>query len=150
MITSFLKKLIGSKSKKKEDHGSRLALSLRDKGGKLYQTAHEKYELIVAEFFSIKEKCADLRTTNYDLGLKHLTNGKIPEAIFRFRFIKKFWPTYYDAYFQLAYCLALKGKNDEAKKVLTELLQLEPNYNPKAQALLDNINIKLEQQLDDE
>lgn len=149
MITRFLKKLIG-KSEKKEDYGSKLALSLRDKGGKFYKLVHEKYELAVEEFFLIKEKCADLRTTNYNLGLKHLTNGKIPEAIFRFRFIKKFWPTYSDAYFQLAYCLALKNKNNEAKKVLLELLHLEPNYNPKAQALLDSINIKLQQPSNDE
>lgn len=98
------------------------------------------------ELRSMKEKYNNLIGTNYDLGLKHLENGKIPEAIFRFRFIKRIWPKSYDAYYYLAYCLALTDNRlFEAKKTLEELLSKEPNYDKKALELLNNINNRLEQ-----
>ena len=76
-------------------------------------------------------------------GSKHLANGKLSEAIFRFRFTKKMWPDFFDAYYSLAYCLVLNKKLIEAKKHLEELLAKKPDYNPKAKALLDMINKKL-------
>jgi len=81
------------------------------------------------EFFSIREKCKNLRQTNYNLGLKHLEKGNLSDAIFRFRFIKKFWPDYYEAYYQLAYCFILNKKPRKAKFVLQELLIRQPNYD---------------------
>jgi tetratricopeptide (TPR) repeat protein len=105
---------------------------------------NEKLELVLSEFSVIREKTKNLRTTNYLLGLKHLENGKISEAIFRFRFTVKMWPDYEDARFFLAYCLTLNNKKIEAKKILEELLQQNPSYDHKAQDLLNDINSKLE------
>ncbi len=88
----------------------------------------------------MKEKTKDLRSSNYELGLKHLENERLSEAIVRFRIIKKFWPDFYEAYYQLAYCLVLKGKPYEARKSLIELLEKQPNFNPIANELLNYID----------
>ena len=91
------------------------------------------------EFGDIRAKMSNLLETNYNLGLKHLEKGNISDAVFRFRFIKKFWPECFDAYYQLAYALALNKKPYEAKKVLTELLIKKPDYDIKARELFDKI-----------
>ena len=78
--------------------------------------------------------------TNYSLGLKHLDKGNVSDAIFRFRFVKRFWPECFDAHYQLAYALTLNKRPFEARKILTELLKKKPDYNIKAQELLDKIN----------
>lgn len=92
------------------------------------------------EIFEMKEKLGNLLETNYKLGLTHLENGNLSDAVFRFRFIIKFWPHHLDSYYQLAYCLVLKNKFLQAKKVLEELLVKDPNYDQKAQDLLNRIN----------
>jgi len=117
----------------------------------LVEKIHQKVEGIIGfinlktketidEFGDVKAKVSNLLETNYNLGLKHLDKGNISDAVFRFRFVKKFWPEYLDAHYQLAYSLALNKKPYEAKKILTELLLKNPNYDPKARALLDKIN----------
>lgn len=144
MFFSSVKKFLGTKKesdpKKPEALSTSLAQSLREKSGKLSQFFSDKLAFAQDEFFSIKEKCQDLRQTNFDLGMKHLDDGALPEAIFRFRLIKKFWPDYFDAYYQLAYCLALRENVTEAQKVLTELLNKDPNYDPIAKELLAHLN----------
>ena len=63
------------------------------------------------EFENVKSKFNNLLETNYNQGLWHIEKNNINEAIFRFRFIKKFWPKHYDSWYQLAYCLHKKNKN---------------------------------------
>ncbi len=92
------------------------------------------------EIISIKEKTKDLHQTNFDLGIRHLENGNLSEAVFRFRFIKKFWPDDYNAYYQLAYCLILQEKPKKARRVLEELLEKNPEFDPEAQELLERLN----------
>lgn len=92
------------------------------------------------EFGDVRAKMSNLLETNYNLGLKHLEKGNISDAIFRFRFVKKFWPKCFDAYYQLAYALTINKRPFEARKILTELLKKKPDYNIKAQELLDKIN----------
>jgi len=142
MIGNILKKLVGKSDKKpkKESKSEKLAENLRKKSEELTQFLGDKIESVREEFFSIREKTKNLRQTNYDLGIKHLENGHIDEAIIRFKIIRKFWPDVVDAQYQLAYCLALKEKFTEAKKVLDELLRKNPDYDQKAHDLLDRIN----------
>ena len=144
MFFSSVKKVLGiskeSNPKKSEDLSSDLAKDLREKSGKFSQLINEGIYFIQDEYFSIREKCQNLRQTNFDLGIRHLENGALSEAIFRFRLIKKFWPDYFDAYYQLAYCLALDEKIAAAKKVLVELLAKDPEYDPIAQELLTHLN----------
>jgi tetratricopeptide (TPR) repeat protein len=98
------------------------------------------------EILLIREKSKNLRETNFKLGLMHLEKGNLPEAIFRFRFIKKFWPDLYDAYYQLAYCLVIKKRYAEAKQILEELFMKNPNYDQKARDLLAQVDSFILQQ----
>jgi tetratricopeptide (TPR) repeat protein len=136
---------IFKKSSKKidEDKNSvaeKLASKLKASSEKLSEFLGKKFALAEEEFFAIKEKCENLQETNYKLGLKHLEKGNLSEAIFRFRIIKKIWPNSFDAYYYLAYSLALKGKLEPAKIILTELLTKNPDFDTKAQDLLNHIN----------
>lgn len=143
MAGNFFKKIF-LKSDDGENAGSKLGANLREKSAKLTQFLGDKFYSVGEEFSTIKKKCENLRETNYNLGLKHLENGHLSDAIFRFRFIKKFWPDLYDAYYQLAYCLVLNDEPRKAKEVLQELLVKKPDYDPKAQALLVHINSAIE------
>jgi len=143
MFKTVKKILLGNNSK--EANSSEVAkISL---GDKIQQKAQgfikfiqDRIEESKSEFGDIKSKMSNLLETNYQLGLRHLAKGNISDAIFRFRFIKKFWPNCFDAYYQLAYCLVLNKRVFEAKKILKELLEKDPNYDPKAKALLENLN----------
>ena len=106
----------------------------------LSNTLCERADIVRKEILTVRERSKNLRKSNYELGLKHLENGDLSDAIFRFRFIKKFWPDLYDAYYQLAYCLVLKKKPAEAKMILEELLLKKPDYEEKARELLGHIN----------
>ncbi len=138
MIKNLFKKIFGE-SEEKESGGTKLAIALKEKSEKFSNFLSEQMEVAKKEFFTIKEKCKDLRQTNYNLGIFHLEKGNLSEAIFRFRLTKKFWPDHFDTYYQLAYCLTLKKKNEEAKKVLQELLEKKPDYDKKARELLEHL-----------
>jgi tetratricopeptide (TPR) repeat protein len=141
----FVKKAIFKPKEKKEPLSEKIAEDLHKRSGELVDFIKNKVENAKEEFENIKLKYNNLEETNYKLGLKHLENGKLSEAIFRFRFIKKMWPTSYDAYYYLAYCLALTDKKlPEAREVLAELFAREPDYDEKATELLENINHRLE------
>jgi tetratricopeptide (TPR) repeat protein len=99
-----------------------------------------KYNEAVNEAKTIKGKLGNLSEVNYKLGLKHLENGNLSDAIFRFRFINKMWPENQDAYYYLAYCLYLKKQNYKSRLKLEELLKINPNYDSKAKELLEKIN----------
>lgn len=96
---------------------------------------HKSFAYFIVEYRIIKEKLKDLSRTNYDLGMKHLEEGNIKEAIFRFKITKKFWKDNYDAYYQLIYCLILDNKFEAAQKVIDELLQRNPGSKTKIDQL---------------
>lgn len=144
MIGKIFKKLLGL-SEKKNDGESSLADALRDKSKKFVGFIGQKVQNFNEEFFSFKNRIQNLRETNYKLGMKHLENGNITDAIFRFRFINKFWPDLIDAQYQLAYCLTLDNKPHEAKVILKQLLAHHPDYDRKAADLLEHIEEGLQQ-----
>jgi tetratricopeptide (TPR) repeat protein len=149
MFGKFLKKIIG-KSDKKETADSKKPSALKEKSEKISNFIAEKFDQISEEFAVIKDKTKNLQETNYNLGMKHLQNDNLSEAIFRFRFTIKLWPNCFDAYYQLAYCLVLNDKLFDAKIILVELLAKKPDYDSKAKELLDLINQGLEQLNSDE
>lgn len=102
------------------------------------------FSFVVVEYRIIKEKMQDLSKTNYDLGVKHLENGNLKEAIFRFKITKRFWPHNYDAYYELIYCLILENEFDEAQKVIDDLLKKCPSYKEK----IDQLFLPPEQELE--
>jgi hypothetical protein len=58
--------------------------------------------------------------------------------------INKFWPEYRDAKYYLAYCQAIRGKNEDAKKIIREFLENNSNHK-QARDLLDALeNDKME------
>lgn len=138
MIKKIFKKLLG-KSDKKETVSDSIAKGIQEKSAKFAGFMERKFQQVYEEFFTIKNRLQNLRETNYKLGLKHLENGNLKDAIFRFRFINKFWPDLLDAYYQLAYCLVLDNKPVEAKSVLQKLLNENPDFDPKAFDLLQHI-----------
>lgn len=117
-----------------------LAEKITQKANNLFLFVKNKAQETKSEFGDIKSKMSNLLETNYNLGLRHLEKGNISDAVFRFRFIKKFWPDCFDAYYYLAYSLALNKRPFEAKKILNELLIKKPDYDSKATDLLNKIN----------
>jgi TolA-binding protein len=77
---------------------------------------------------SLKDKIAHLSETNYQLGLSHLKNGNIKEALARFKIIIFFWPKHHKANYQYAYCLTLENKIENARIILTKLTAEYPDY----------------------
>ncbi len=144
MIGSLVKKFLLKKSNNEQEESNKknLAIALREKSQEFSNGIGEKINLVKTEFSSMKEKYDNLLETNYNLGLRHIENGNLTEAIFRFRFIKKFWPTHYDSYYQLSYCLVLNRKSGEAKKILEELILKDPHHQ-QGKELLDLINSDL-------
>lgn len=136
-----IKKIFGRKPKEKEPKEPKISIGqkIQNKASGALDFFKRKTEEIQNEFGNIRSKMSNLLETNYNLGLKHLEKGNISDAIFRFRFIKKFWPECYDAHYQLAYALVLNKRPYEAKKILLTLLAKKPNYDIKAQELLDQI-----------
>ncbi|MBP7710520.1 MAG: tetratricopeptide repeat protein [Rickettsiales bacterium] len=139
-ITKLLGKAEPKEIEKKKSLISGFAVGLHEKSEQFSKFLGSSLNEASKEYFTIKEKCKDLHYTNFDLASRHLEKGNLSEAIFRFRFVKKFWPNDFDAYYQLAYCLVLKNKPEKAKEVLEELLKLNPNYNPIAKELLEHLN----------
>ena len=101
------------------------------------------FDRLLTEYHSIKEKSQDLSATNYVLGMQHLEDGNLKEAIFRFKITRKFWPKNYDAYYQLIICLILNRDFEEAQKVIDELLEKSPNYKEKIDQILGNSQASL-------
>ncbi len=139
-MLGFIFKKFRKKTDQPKNAAAKLASKLQDNSEKLAKLLGEKFQLAQDEFLVIKNKCNNLQETNFKLGLKHLEKGNLPEAIFRFRLMKKMWPQFFDAYYYLAYSLVLKEKPQEAKKTLLELLEKNPNYDPKAKELLQHLN----------
>ena len=118
MLGGFLKKIFFGKYDKQKNTGEKFGSTLQKKSQEIYEVANKKYNQGIEEFFSIKKKLKNLLETNYALGMKHLEKGNLSDAIFRFRFIKRFWPHHYQTYYQLAYCLFLDNNPQEAEEVL--------------------------------
>lgn len=141
MIGKIFKKILGRSRDKenKKSEESKISTSLHDKASKVQKFLEERFEFAHEEFYVIKKKLEDLRETNYNQGLKYLERGDVRDAIFRFRIVKKFWPDLLDAHYYLAYALMLNKKPLKAKVILQELLQHHPDYDHKAQELLNKI-----------
>ncbi len=145
MIGSFAKKFLFKKSAKKPEpeQKTNLSVNLREKSQEISNALLNRLDLVKSELLTMKDKCGNLLETNYNLGLRHIEKGNLSDAIFRFRFIRKFWPHHHDSLYQLAYCLILKQKPLEAKKILEELMEKDPNHE-LGRELLDIINANVD------
>jgi len=108
--------------------------------GKIEESIHfinNKAKEIVSESKVIMEKLHDLQSTNYQLGLVQLEKGNLKEAIFRFKIVRKFWPTNYDAHLKLIYCYYADNHENHANRAIERLLELDPN----SKAQIDQVKI---------
>jgi tetratricopeptide (TPR) repeat protein len=109
--------------------------ALENKIDKLSNFIDHLFAYVTLEYQVIKDKLKDLSKTNYDLGIKHLEQGNLKEAIFRFKITKKFWPQNYEAYYELIYCLVMENELEEAQKVIDDLLKKSPDYKERIDQL---------------
>lgn len=123
----------------KQDNTGALAEFVKQKSQSIFDFIISRFSVVEKEINLIRGKSKNLLQTNYDLGLKHLEKGNLSDAIFRFKFIKKFWPHHLDAHYQLAYCYFLKKNFQQTQIILKELVSLDPSYQKKADELLDKI-----------
>ena len=79
ILNFFKKKESGNSSQEAAEKAGSL---ISKKIDNLSNFFNDKLTLVLNEYDVIKDKVQNLRTTNYLLGLKHLENGKISEAIF--------------------------------------------------------------------
>ena len=142
MFKFLINKALGKKSEKElksEKIAEKIPENLKGFSGFL----SEKTDLALKEFALIKEKSKNLVETNYKLGMSHLEKGNLSDAHFRFFIMTKFWPQFYEAYYQLAYVLILKDRPLRAKKVLEDVILKNPELDPKFHELLEQININI-------
>lgn len=116
-----------------------LAEFLKSKAKSVFDFTINHFDVVKKELELIKTKSQNLLESNYQLGLRHIEKGNLGDAIFRFRFIKKFWPNHYDAYIQLANCYIIKKRYNKALLVLDELTIINPTYENQAQELINKI-----------
>jgi len=80
----------------------------------------------------IKIKCQNLLQTNFELGLKHLSEGNLSDARLRFAIMIKFWPKFTESYYHKAYVELLQNKPQKAKQTLDKFFHLQTdNVDPK-------------------
>ncbi len=118
-----------------QDHKVAPVQSLEHKIDKVSHFMDNFFAYVVMEYQTIINKSQNLSKTNYELGIKHLEQGNLKEAIFRFKITKKFWPENYDAYYELIYCLIMEEDLEEAQKVIDELLEKRPDYKERIDQL---------------
>lgn len=92
----------------------------------------------------MKVKSKNLLQTNINLGLKHLNNDNISDAIFRFRIIAFIWPNHIKTYYYLAHCYIIKQNFYKAQKYLKILLQMDPSYESKVSNMIKKIDNNIE------
>jgi len=130
------------KTKVKISKAEAIANFFKEKSSSIIFFLYNRFEIVKKEIDIIKDKSKNLLETNYKLGLKHLENGNIGDATFRFKFIKKFWPHHYDSHYQLAYCYFLQNRFARSKKILEDLINIDTNSKDKALQLIKRIEDK--------
>jgi tetratricopeptide (TPR) repeat protein len=145
MIKNLLRKLFLKKQKVEEENKTSSAQIFKEKAEILSSTLTNSIKKAREEFSLMRKKCENLLETNYNLGIFHLEKGNLRDAIFRFKFIKKFWPNHTPSIYQLAYCLMIDKKTHQAKEILEELIKKDPNYQD-AVVLLNHIKSVLKNQ----
>lgn len=125
MISYLFKKILGKKSGdelKNEMFFNKITANYQ----KISKQIPTLFKRAIDELVSIRQKCKNLLDTNYKLGIQHLEKGNLSDAKIRFTIIIKFWPDFYEAYYQKAYILMLENQPLKAKQVLDQLMSRKP------------------------
>lgn len=144
MFKNLLFKAIGKKTDK-EIKNEAMADKIHQQASKFVALGHDLSRRFATEITSIRQKCKNLRETNYKLGLSHIEKGNLSDANFRFSIIIKFWPDFKEAYYQKAYIYMLENEPQKAKLVVNRLHELFPDYQDQALSdLVSQIDLAIE------
>lgn len=128
MLKFLFKKKAQDKLKDKRSIKNR-ALETGSEMSNFFQNLIEKAK---EEFEIIKTKSQNLLQTNFELGLKHLSEGNLSDARLRFAIMIRFWPKFVESYYQKAYIELLENKPLKALKTLEKFFGLKTeNIDPK-------------------
>lgn len=105
-----------------------LAGGLSVLGGDIKATLMEWDDQIRRKIEEIDYKLKHLPQTNFELGKKFAGEGKVKDAIFRFRIATYFAPNYTDAWYHLGSALIARGSKPKAIQALKRTLQLDPAH----------------------
>lgn len=110
--------------------------------GKLVNKVRPFIRKKVAEFITeinlAREKLKDIPATNYKLGLHHLKQGNIQDAILRFRMVAYLAPEMADAYYNLGRCQLMNRETEAAKENLQKAIALRADF-PEVKYILGKI-----------
>ena len=128
-MLKFLLKKRGLEEAKEKNSIKNRAIETGNGISQLFQNILVK---IKEEFEIIKEKSKNLLQTNLELGLKHLSEGNLSDARFRFAIMIRFWPKFSESYYQKAYIELLQNQPLKALKTLEKFFRLKTdNIDPK-------------------
>lgn len=78
---------------------------------------------LINDIITTIEKLKNLEETNYKLSVRLIKENRIDEAIFRLKFLLKFWPNNIKGKFNLAYCYYLKHKYEDSLKYINIIME---------------------------
>lgn len=81
----------------------------------------------------------DLKDTNYKLGMLHYENGNLPDAIFRFKLLRYFYPDLLQLNYFIGRCYIEKNQKDKAANYID--LYLKSNHKEYISEALFCLNI---------
>lgn len=136
-----VKSIIAGKNLSKNSSNKKPSASaIKDGANKVSSLVKDGLVNFVSDLKIMREKSKDLLKTNVNLGLKHLNDDNISDAIFRFRVVSIFWPNYVKTYYYLAHCYILKNRYRKADIAIKKLLEMDPTYSSKVQSMIAKIN----------
>ncbi len=75
------------------------------------------------EILSIRYKIKDLRKTNYDLGMYHYNTGNLPDALFRFKLLKRFYKDADELDYFIGRCYIERNMAEKARPYIDAYLK---------------------------
>lgn len=139
MISYLFKKILGKKSED-EQKSDKFFGKISDNYQKISKQIPTLFQRALDEIKAIRQKCNNLLETNHKLGMRHLEMGNLSDAKIRFTIIIKFWPDFYEAYYQKAYILMLENQPFKAKQVIDKLMLRNPDIlEPKILSLIEQV-----------
>ncbi len=94
----------------------------------IYAKLMEWDEGIRRKIDDLKYKLNHLPETNFELGKKFAEEGRVSDAVFRFKMATYFAPNYTQAWYNLGCCLIAQDKQTQAVAALRKTLQLDPAH----------------------
>jgi len=101
----------------------------------VYDQGNNLHKKVIENIRDIVHRLKNLADTNYRLGLHHSRLHNLADATLRFRIVLRLNPNHVGALYNLAKCLFIKNKKEQALKYLNKALEIDPSCQ-EAQYLL--------------